>query len=136
MWPVFQKQMHVHFEAVKKLASGAAGTLLKAGVDNATIDTVIKRYLALFISTILLCSEDEGMVFSNLTRLREEIFKLIVNSGNQFKSTAQKVDYLRGKYSQIVEGLVKHGSLNTHPKAQAELSFWRHKESELRTQRR
>lgn len=37
MWPVFQKQMHAHLEALRKLTSGSA---LKAVVKDLTLNTV------------------------------------------------------------------------------------------------
>ena len=37
MWPVFQKQMHMHYEAVRKLTSG---TILKTVVKGSILSTV------------------------------------------------------------------------------------------------
>lgn len=128
MWPVFQKQMHLHTESVRKLTSG---NYIKSGVKIEILETVLKRYLALFISTVLLCSEVEGMVFSNLSRIREEVLRLIVQHSKHSKSSTQRYESLKTSITFVVEGLVKNGSLNTHQKAQAELSFWRQKEKEL-----
>jgi hypothetical protein len=84
-----------------------------------------------------------------LSRLREEVLRLVIHCTNQIKIPAQKDEYLtaifgiivndlavrknNAKYVKVLITLQKHGSLNTHQKAQVELSFWRYKETELRS---
>lgn len=132
MWPAFQKQMHVHIDSIRKLANNAGGGLLKSGIKNATLHTIAQRYISLFVATVLLCAESEGMVFSNLMRLREEVLQLIVQTVQQGKTFAEKDECLKVSIGCIIGDIVKYGRLNTHQKAQTELSFWRQKEAEVR----
>jgi len=132
MWPAFQKQMHMHTESIRKMVNNTGASLLRSSVKAVTLRTVAQRYVSLFVATVLLCAESEGMVFSNLMRLRDVVLQLIVQTIKQAKVLTEKDEYLRVSIGCIVGDLVKYGKLNTHQKAQTEMSFWRQKESEVR----
>lgn len=72
LWPLFQKEIGVQVEGVKKLtATAAAGPGMftgagGSGVKDSAVTAVIKRYVALFNSVIQLTTEeDEDMVFAS-----------------------------------------------------------------------
>ena len=72
MWPVFQKLMAEHADALRKLAdgagtSGAAGYFRRAGAgtSDAAVAAVCRRYVVLFNAFVALTDQpEETMIFS------------------------------------------------------------------------
>lgn len=70
MWPVFQKVMSEHVEAVKKLAEGTAaggmgGFFARAtATTDALVADVCQKYIAMFMAMVTLTVQDEAMIFS------------------------------------------------------------------------
>jgi len=67
MWPVFQKSMAEHIDALKKLAEGtSSGYFSRAPTTtNSNVTSICKRYTTLFNSFINLTDqEEETMIFS------------------------------------------------------------------------
>jgi len=146
LWPLFQKGMSDNVDSLKKLAdNGGGGTGSFAGfgaglfgatkgvIDSSVVQKVSARYATLFSSIIALSpDEEEGMLFVNLQRLRTELNRLIVTHAQRIKDPSQSAAFT----SQMCDGLLTMLSsgerLTIHPKAQAEVAFWREREEEAR----
>jgi len=136
LWPAFQKDMHLHVESVKRLADGASGggfLSSKPTVRDATVQSVAHRYTVMFTSFVTLTeNEEETMIFSNLTRLRTELTRLIVSQSAKVKDPAQMAAYQSTMYETLLQALSKGPRPTTHPKAQTEIAYWREREEEAR----
>ncbi|KAG8765683.1 hypothetical protein FRC12_007359 [Ceratobasidium sp. 428] len=66
MWPLFQKDMGLQVESLKKLAENAVGGYLsRSGIKDSAVQVIINRYAGLFSACVSLSSEgDETMLFS------------------------------------------------------------------------
>lgn len=72
LWPLFQKEMGVQVDSVKKLAdtggaSGMAGLLggRSAGIKDSAVANVSRKYAELFTGVVALSKEDDDMVFNS-----------------------------------------------------------------------
>ncbi|KAJ7781086.1 vacuolar sorting protein [Mycena metata] len=135
MWPVFQKAMSEHVEALKKLAEGASTGYFSRAV--ATTDIIVanvcKRYIVMFISFVTLTEQaDETMIFSNLLRLRQELAKLITRHTDQISDPVAKATAQSTVYEGLLQGLSKGTQLSAHLKAQQEVAYWSKLEEEAR----
>ncbi|KAJ7639000.1 vacuolar sorting protein [Roridomyces roridus] len=127
MWPVFQKAMSEHVEALKKLAEGASAGYFSRAV--ATTDTIVsnicKRYIAMFNSFVTLTEQaEETMIFSNLLRLRQELTKLITRHTEQITNAGSKAQAQSTIYEGLLQGLSRGSHLTAHPKSQQEIAYW------------
>ncbi|KAG8810652.1 hypothetical protein FRC17_002845 [Serendipita sp. 399] len=126
LWPVFQSEMGAHVESLKKLADAATGSMLARG--NAA-----QRYAILFSAILaLLGEEEEPMLFLNLSRLRQELTRLVSVQAGKVRDPTQKAIYLSTTYEAVLQTLSKGPKPTTHPKAQTETAFWREREEEAR----
>ncbi|KAF8341320.1 Sac2 family-domain-containing protein [Cantharellus anzutake] len=141
LWPLFQKQMSDNVESLKKLVDGggAAGVTLagmfsagsKGNVKDEVVHLVAARYATLFSSVIALSEdEEEVMLFSNLQRMRQELNRLIMTQASKMKDPAQSATFTSTLCGSLLHFISSGERLNTHPKAQAELSFWREREEQ------
>ncbi|KAG8692815.1 hypothetical protein FRC09_010935 [Ceratobasidium sp. 395] len=132
MWPLFQKDMGLQVESLKKLAENAVGGYLsRSGIKDSAVQVIINRYASLFSACVSLSSEgDETMLFSNVLRLRQELAKLIVNQAKRVKDPAQSSMYLSTTYELLLSRL-SAGDM-VHPRAQSEAAHWRELEVEAR----
>jgi len=69
---------------------------------------------------------------SSLSRLRQELFRLFVNQSEKAGDAKNNAVYRSARFENILDLLSRSGTTHTHPKAQAELAFWRGKEEEAR----
>jgi len=135
MWPVFQKAMTEHIEALKKLAEGASAGYFSrtAATTDALVSIICQRYIVFFNSFVALTDqEDETMIFSNLLRLRQELTKLIAKHTEQIKDSVAKATTQSTLYEGLLQGLSKGTHLPIHPKSQQEIAYWAEKEEEAR----
>ncbi|KAF9247342.1 vacuolar sorting protein [Melanogaster broomeanus] len=134
LWPVYQKVMSEHCEALKKLSERSNGYFSKAPMTNdATVLHICKRYIVMFESFVLLTDQaEETMIFSNLFRLRQELTKLILCHTEPIVDKVAKATKQSSIYEVLLQGLIKGTHLTSHPKAQAELDYWTQKEEEAR----
>ncbi|KAF8842691.1 Vps52-domain-containing protein [Paxillus ammoniavirescens] len=134
LWPVFQKVMSEHCEVLKKLAERPNGYFSKAPVTtDTTVLNICKRYIVMFESFVLLTEQaEETMIFSNLFRLQQELSKLILRHTEPITDPVAKATKLSSIYEVLLQGLIKGTHLTSHPKVQAELSYWTKKEEEAR----
>jgi len=97
------------------------------------VDKVSRRYATLF-SAFLSLSEpsEEAMLFANLGRLRPEVAQIVVANANKIKDERQQAAYLSTAYENLLRSLVGGTVSAAHPKAQAEVAFWREKEEAAR----
>lgn len=134
-WPVFQNQMNAHVDGLKKLADSAAGGLLTRGaVKDSTVQAVAQRFCAMFLSFVGLSTDeaDEAMVFSHMLRLRQELIRLVTTQSTKIKDPAQAASYQSTIYETVLQLLTGAPVPTTHPRAQAEIAFWREREEEAR----
>ncbi|KAF9518469.1 hypothetical protein BS47DRAFT_1421010 [Hydnum rufescens UP504] len=140
LWPLFQKQMSENVESLKKLAdggqSGAFGGMFgtgKAVVKDEDVHSVATRYAVLFCSVIALSEEEEEiMLFTSLQRLRQELNKLMIAQAKKMKDATQHAVFMSTMCERLLRMISAGERLNTHPKAQAEVAFWREREEEAR----
>ncbi|KAJ7507967.1 vacuolar sorting protein [Mycena galericulata] len=135
MWPVFQKVMAEHVDALKKLAEGATTGYFSRAV--ATTDTVVsnicQRYVVLFNSFVTLTQQaEETMIFSNLLRLRQELAKLITRHTEQISDPVSKATAQSTVYEGLLQGLRKGTHTTAHLKSQQEIAYWANLEEEAR----
>jgi hypothetical protein len=74
MWPMFQRSMTEHVDAVKKLVDGSAGVggffSRSTAVTDASLADICQKYIAIFASMIALTAqEEETMIFSKYVHL-------------------------------------------------------------------
>jgi len=87
----------------------------------------------LFQSLVLLTEQsEETVIFSNLSRLQQELNKLVLRHAEQITDLVAKATKLSSIYEVLLQGLIKGTHLTSHPKAQAELEFWTEKEERAR----
>jgi len=134
LWPLFQSEMGAHVESLKKLADSAAGTMLSRGnVRDTVVRAAAQRYAILFSSILaLIGDEEEPMLFMNLSRLRQELTRLITVQAGKVRDPTQNAIYLSTTYEVILQALSMGPRPNIHPKAQTETAFWREREEEAR----
>ncbi|KAJ7068419.1 vacuolar sorting protein [Mycena amicta] len=151
MWPVFQKAMTEHIDALKKVADGGSvvssgsgtaagwlggmglGRLAAAPTTNVSLANICKRYVALFNSFVILTEQaEETMIFSNLLRLRQELTKLITRHTDQVADPAAKTTAQSTIYETLLQGLTNGTHLSAHPKAQQERAYWANLEEDAR----
>ncbi|KAF8318104.1 Vps52-domain-containing protein [Clavulina sp. PMI_390] len=153
LWPLFQKGMSDNVDSLKKLADngggstagafsgfgamfGAASTGMSGGkttVDEGVVAKVSMRYVTLFTSVIALSGEEEeGMLFVNLQRMRTELNRLIGIQAQRLKDPGQSAAFTAQMCDKLLTMLSSGERLNIHPKAQAEMAFWREREEEAR----
>ncbi|KAF8195726.1 Sac2 family-domain-containing protein [Mycena galopus ATCC 62051] len=131
MWPVFQKAMTEHVDALRKLAEGASAGYFSRAV--ATTNAICKRYVVMFNSFVTLTAQaEETMIFSNLLRLRQELTKLITRHTEQTSDPVEKATAQSSIYERLLQGLSKGTHLTAHPKAQQEIAYWANLEEEAR----
>ncbi|KAH9951693.1 Sac2 family-domain-containing protein [Amylocystis lapponica] len=135
MWPVFQKVMAEHVDAMKKLAEGATSGYFRRGAvtTDASVLSICHRYVVIFTSFVALTEQpEETMIFSNLLRLRQELSKLITTHTDKIGDTVGKASAQSTLYEALLQGLSRGPRPTTHPKAQAEVAYWREREEEAR----
>lgn len=69
MWPVFQRLMTEHVDAVRKLAEGSGAGVggffgRTVGTTDALVTDVCRRYIVMFSSMVVLTAQEETMIFS------------------------------------------------------------------------
>ncbi|KAG9017341.1 hypothetical protein FRB95_013845 [Tulasnella sp. JGI-2019a] len=135
MWPIFQKEMTAHVDSLKKLVDGAGAGYLSRGttLKDSWIQLVVQRYSAMFTAfTALAGEEEEAMLFTNLSRLRQEVIRLITTQAGKLKDPAKSAAYLSTTYEIVLHNLSSGPHSTTHPKAQVEAAFWHQREEEAR----
>ncbi|KAF7332020.1 Vacuolar sorting protein [Mycena kentingensis (nom. inval.)] len=154
MWPVFQKAMTEHVEALKKVAEGGSvasaasgsggtgagwlgglglGKLTATPTTDAILANICKRYIAMFNSFVILTEQaEETMIFSNLLRLRQELTKLINRHTDQIADPIAKATTQSSLYETLLHGLSKGTHLSVHPKSQQEIAYWSNLEEDAR----
>ncbi|KAI9448141.1 vacuolar sorting protein [Lactarius indigo] len=138
MWPLFQKSMTVQIEGLKNVAEGAAGGYFRRATttSDATIATICKRYVVLFLCLVMLTEQnEETMIFSNLLRLRQELTKLIETHTDKISEASARARARSTVYEQLLQGLTRaFRAAPNHSRAQTELVYWREKEEGARNQ--
>ncbi|KAJ7180258.1 vacuolar sorting protein [Mycena crocata] len=135
MWPVFQKAMTEHVDALKKLAEGATTGYFSRAVatTDAIVANICRRYVVLFNSFVTLTEHtEETMIFSNLLRLRQELAKLITRHTEQISEPVAKATAQSTVYEGLLQGLSKGTHLTAHLKSQQEIAYWAKLEEEAR----
>ncbi|EIN10314.1 Vps52-domain-containing protein [Punctularia strigosozonata HHB-11173 SS5] len=137
MWPIFQKGMSEHVDALKRLHEGTgAGLALfsrATPLTDAVVFTVCKRYVVMFGSFLsLTAQDDETMIFSNLLRLRQELAKLILKHTEKVTDPARRATAQSSIYESVLQGLTRELQTSSHPKAQSEIAYWRECEEQAR----
>ncbi|KAI1795121.1 vacuolar sorting protein [Ganoderma leucocontextum] len=134
MWPVFQKLMAEHVDALKKFAeSASAGYFRRGGSTDTAVSTICRRYVVFFNSFVALTDQpEETMIFSNLLRLRQELSKLIAAHTDKLGDPVAKASAQSTFYEQLLQGLSNGPRPTSHPKAQSELAYWRERDEESR----
>ncbi|KAI0663307.1 Vps52-domain-containing protein [Cubamyces menziesii] len=107
MWPVFQKLMGEHIDALKKFAEGATSGYFRRGTTtDAAVSSICRRYVGVFNSFVALTDQaEETMIFSNLLRLRQELSKLIVTHTDKLTDPVAKARALSKFYEQLLQGI-------------------------------
>jgi len=140
MWPLFQKAMTDQIEGLKKVAEGAGGGYFRrtTTTSDATITTICKRYMVLFLCLVMLTEQnEETMIFSNLLRLRQELTRLIETHTGKLSETAARARARSAVYEELLQGLTRaFRAAPNHSRAQSELTYWREKEEGARNQTR
>lgn len=134
-WPVFQKVMSEHISSLSKLNESSTGGYFRrsSAVTDANVKTIATRYCTLFSSFVSLTeTEEETVVFNNLLKLRQELTTLIVNQAKRLNDPMKTANYQSNTYEFALQALSKGQHVMTHPKAQAELAYWREREEESR----
>lgn len=138
MWPLFQKAMTAQIEGLKNVAEGAAGGYFRRATttSDATITTICKRYVVLFLCLVMLTEQnEETMIFSNLLRLRQELTKLIETHTDKISEASSRARARSTVYEQLLQGLTRaFRTAPNHSRAQTELVYWREKEEGARNQ--
>ncbi|KAK2466118.1 hypothetical protein APHAL10511_001760 [Amanita phalloides] len=132
MWPVFQRLMTDHIDALKKLAEGSSTSYFSRAqsTTEALVTSICSRYTIVFNSFIhLTIHEEETMIFSNLLRLRQELTKLITRHTNQITDGVSRATKQAWIYQFLLQGLSKE--LTAHPKLQQEIAYWSNLEEEV-----
>ncbi|KAJ8086801.1 Vacuolar protein sorting-associated protein 52 [Marasmius tenuissimus] len=135
LWPLFQKLMSEHIEALKKLAEGSGGGYFSRAVvaNEATVKSMCQRYISLFGAFVALTvQEEETMIFSNLLRLRQELQKLTEKHTGQISDPISRATMQSSIYEILLQGLNKGLQSVAHPKSQQELAYWGKLEEEAR----
>ncbi|TFK55898.1 Vps52-domain-containing protein [Heliocybe sulcata] len=135
MWPLFQKGMAEHVDAVKKLAEGATAGFFSRGAltTDAQVATICQRYITIFNSFILLTQQpEETMIFSNLSRLRQEVDKLVMSHSEKAGDVKRQATTQSRLYELVLQGLNRLSNPTAHPKVQAEMEYWRKREEDAR----
>ncbi|BEI86247.1 hypothetical protein CcaverHIS002_0605340 [Cutaneotrichosporon cavernicola] len=137
LWPLYRKAMDAHIESLRALANEAEGKGLAGvfgkGVKDAAVRVVAVRYAALFACVVALSDEaEEAMMFSSMTRLRAELTRLVQIQAGKIKDVPARHSFLSSIYEAVMHELVAGPGAPTHPRLQAELSFFRTREEEAR----
>ncbi|EPQ59401.1 hypothetical protein GLOTRDRAFT_55363 [Gloeophyllum trabeum ATCC 11539] len=135
MWPIFQKAMAEHVESLKKLAEGTASGFFSRGTvtTDPQVATICQRYVTIFNSFIALTQQpEETMIFSNLSRLRQEIEKLVVSHSEKIGDPKRQATTQSRLYELVLQGLNRRSTSVAHPKVQAEIEHWRKREEDAR----
>jgi hypothetical protein len=162
MWPIFQKEMDAHIDSVKRLADAATGGGFGAMLNKAPKDSAIRqtceKYAEFFSYNVALSGAgEEAMVFTrygcdisnielrkrvliicgipnshSMNRLRNELSRLILAQSGKIKSPTQQAAFLVGIYDDIIRGLTTGPGRTSHPRLQAELSYFRTREEEAK----
>ncbi|BEJ17281.1 hypothetical protein CspHIS471_0606820 [Cutaneotrichosporon sp. HIS471] len=137
LWPLYRKAMDAHIESLRALANEAEGKGLAGvfgkGVKDAAVRVVAVRYAALFACVVALSDEaEEAMMFSSMTRLRAELTRLVQIQAGKVKDVPARHSFLSSIYEAVMHELVAGPGAPTHPRLQAELSFFRTREEEAR----
>ncbi|OCF57526.1 hypothetical protein L486_04984 [Kwoniella mangroviensis CBS 10435] len=140
LWPVFRKEMDHHINSLKSLADdlegknliSSFGLGLKTLKDN-HVRGIAKKYGEMFSRTVCLSTQaEEVMIFSSMTRLRNELIRILTSQSNKIKSVPERHSFLSSIYEIIMHELVSGPGQTTHPKLQSELSYFRTREEEAR----
>ncbi|KAH8118383.1 Vps52-domain-containing protein [Phellopilus nigrolimitatus] len=134
-WPVFQKQMSEHVASLSKLSESTTGGYFRraVGPSDTVVQAVANRYISIFWSFVILTeTEEETMIFSNLTRLRQELTMLIINQSKRITDPLKSATFQSTLFETLLQAMSKNQYSMTHPKAQAELAYWREREEESR----
>ncbi|KAF8631583.1 hypothetical protein AX15_002333 [Amanita polypyramis BW_CC] len=134
MWPIFQKLMTDHVDALKKLAEGSSTSYFSRapGTTDPMVTSICHRYTVIFNSFIhLTVHEEETMIFSNLLRLRQELVKLTTRHTNQIADGVSKATKQAAIYQLLLQGLSRGTQLTAHPKLQQEIAYWSNLEEEV-----
>ncbi|KAF9268122.1 vacuolar sorting protein [Marasmius fiardii PR-910] len=135
LWPLFQKLMTEHIDSLKKLAEGSGGGYFSRAVvaSEATVKSMCQRYTYLFGAFVALTvQEEETMIFSNLLRLRQELYRLIEKHTSQITDPISRATTQSNMFEILLQGLNKGLRSVAHPKSQQELAFWGKVEEEAR----
>ncbi|GMK57343.1 hypothetical protein CspeluHIS016_0401770 [Cutaneotrichosporon spelunceum] len=137
LWPLYRKAMDAHIESLRALANEAEGRGLAGvfgkGVKDSAVRVVAVRYAALFACVVALSDEsEEAMMFSNMTRLRAELTRLVQIQAGKMKDLPARHSFLSSIYEAVMHELVAGPGAPTHPRLQSELSFFRTREEEAR----
>jgi len=135
MWPLFQKAMAEHVDALKKLAEGATAGFFSRGAltTDAQVAMICQRYITIFNSFILLTQQpEETMIFSNLSRLRHEVDKLVVSHSEKAGDAKRQATSQSRLYELVLQGLNRVSTPTVHPKVQTEMEYWRKREEDAR----
>ncbi|KAH7887619.1 vacuolar sorting protein [Phlebopus sp. FC_14] len=134
LWPVFQRVMSEHCDSLKKLAERPSGYFTKASaITDSTVLDICKRYIVMFESFILLTDQsEETMIFGNLSRLQQELNKLIVRHTDSVTDEVARATKQSTIYEVLLQGLTRATHLTSHPQARNELGYWTKKEEEAR----
>lgn len=72
------------------------------------------------------------LTWCSMTRLRSELVRLVQNQAQKLKAPSDRHSFVSSIYEIIMHELVSGPGQTTHPKLQAELSFFRTREEEAR----
>ncbi|KAI0307267.1 vacuolar sorting protein [Multifurca ochricompacta] len=133
-----ERAMTDQIEGLKKVAEGVAGGYFRRAsmASDATITTICKRYVALFLCLVMLTEQnEETMIFSNLLRLRQELTRLIEAHTDKLSEASAKARARSAVYDELLQGLMRaFRAAPHHLRAQSELVYWREKEEGARNQ--
>ncbi|WRT68488.1 uncharacterized protein IL334_005464 [Kwoniella shivajii] len=137
LWPVYRKEMDNHIDSLKKLADDAEGkglaSFIGKSIKDGQVRQVSKKYGEMFSCVVALSQQaEEAMMFSSMTRLRNELIRLLTAQSGKIKSLPEKHSFLSSIYEIIMYELVSGPGQTTHPKLQSELSYFRTREEEAR----
>ncbi|WWC63385.1 uncharacterized protein I303_105985 [Kwoniella dejecticola CBS 10117] len=141
LWPVFRKEMDNHIASLKTLADNLEGKNMLASLNfmkgssikDSQLRIIAKKYGRMYSQVVALSNEaEEVMIFSSMTRLRNELIRIVSHQSSKIKQSNERHSFLSSIYEIIMHELVSGVGQTTHPKLQSELSFFRTREEEAR----
>ncbi|CED85269.1 Vacuolar sorting protein VPS52/suppressor of actin Sac2 [Phaffia rhodozyma] len=128
LWPVFQKHMGTNVESLRKLAetAGLGASFLGLGatkVKDSKVESVAVQYVTLFNALLSLSTPaDEAMIIGSMTRLRQELARLITSQAGKIKESGPREIFTFTIYDGLVQAL--RTSFGTGKAVTEEISFW------------